>query len=758
MKRLLTIFFLVWPACSWAQVEMKGLIEDNNAEKLPFANILILPDSLIIPADEDGRFNAQLAPGFKNVRISYTGYKKLQTRVNLKGDTTIRFTLVPEFGQLDEVTVNANRYSQELLVQSTRTGTTTLEKEDITAIPVLGGEADVIKTLQLLPGMVRGVEGSSDLFVRGGAADQNMVLLDGATIYNTSHLFGFLSVFNSDILEKVEAINGGFPARYGGRLSSVIDITSNNVIPEKTSVSGDVGIIASRLYVEQPLVKDKLGIWVSGRRTYIDQVVKLIGEELPYFFYDLNGKLMFKPGKYDQIDLSYYSGEDVLDIYRDRDGDGSGFSSTFASGNSSQSLQWRHWNPNGWRRDFTITRTAFRYRIRNAFEENELVALSDIEDYSAKFLIEKDSVWRDARITAGLEWISHAVSPNIINSEGSYTRFVESSTTGGQSAQEIAVHIQQEWSISKRLLATAGFRGSFALVQNKNYFTPEPRVSLRYALRENQSVKFSYSRMAQYLHRISNSAVSTPTDIWYPVTEKIEPQASHQVALAWQNFFTNHDLFFSAEVYYKTMDKLIGFEEGTNLFLNTDFESKLIQGKGEAYGLELLLRKEAGRLTGWLSYTLSKSSRQFDEINGGDWFKARYDRRHNGALVMQYKLNRRMALSMVWEFISGARFTPIIGQYAVPAPTLTGFDLIPLFSEVNAVKLSDTHRLDIGVKYKSKPGKRFNWYLFAGLNNLYNRANPVGIIIEQDEFDNSLKYTQPGLFGLLPFASYGFKF
>ncbi len=386
------------------------------------------------------------------------------------------------------------------------------------------------------------------------------------------------------------------------------------------------------------------------------------------------------------------------------------------------------------------------------------MALSDIEDYSARFIIEKDSVWKDARITVGLEWINHAVSPNIINSQGSYTRFAESSATGGETAQEMAVHIQQEWSISERLLANAGFRGSFAVVQNKNYFTPEPRFSLRYALKENQSVKFSYSRMAQYLHRISNSAVSTPTDIWYPVTDDIEPQTSHQLALAWQNFFTNKDLFFSAEVYYKTMDKLIGFEEGTNLFLNTDFESKLIQGKGEAYGLELLLRKEAGRLTGWLSYTLSRSDRQFDEINDGNWFKARYDRRHNGALVMQYKLNRRLALSMVWEFISGARFTPIIGQYAVPAPTLTGFDLIPLFSEVNAVKLSDTHRLDLGIKYKSRPDKRFSWYLFAGLNNLYNRANPVGIIIEQDEFDNSLKYTQPGLFGLLPFVSFGFKF
>ena len=761
MHYILTSFLLIslfCPGMIQAQVELSGLVNDVNGEKLSFANVLVLPDSIIVPADDEGDFTIDINPGPKDIIITYTGFETLNVSFDLRTDTVIVFTLFPGIGQLDEVTINADKYSQELLVQSTRTGTTTLEKEDITAIPVLGGEADVIKTLQLLPGMVRGVEGSSDLFVRGGAADQNLVLLDGATIYNTSHLFGFLSVFNTDILEKVEAVNGGFPARYGGRLSSVIDITSNNSIAKKTSVSGDIGLIASRLYVEQPLIEDKASIWLAGRRTYIDQVVKLIGEELPYYFYDLNGKFMFKPGKYDQIDLSHYSGEDILDIYRDRDNDGNGFSSTFGSGNSSQSLQWKHWNPYSFKSELTITRTAFEYRIRNAFDDNELIALSDIEDYSARFIIEKDSVWRDAKITAGLEWINHEVSPNIINTEGSYVQFAESSVTGGKTAQELAAHIQQEWSLSNKLMVNAGFRGSMALVENASYFTPEPRLSIRYSLRDSESLKFSYSRMAQYMHRISNSAVSTPTDIWYPVTDSVKPQTAHQLALAWQKFYSKKDVFVSAEIYHKTMDKLVGYEEGTNLFLNTDFESKLIQGRGVAYGLELLLRKEAGRLTGWLSYSLSWSNRQFDEINDGNWFKARYDRRHNGALVMQYKLNKRLKASMVWEFISGARFTPVIGQYVSLAPTQTGVDLIPIFSEINAVKLSDTHRLDLGLKYSSKPGQKFSWYWFVGVNNLYNRANPVGITIEEDETDGSLRYAQPGLFGLLPFVSYGFKF
>jgi hypothetical protein len=264
--------------------------------------------------------------------------------------------------------------------------------------------------------------------------------------------------------------------------------------------------------------------------------------------------------------------------------------------------------------------------------------------------------------------------------------------------------------------------------------------------------------MVQYLHRISNSAISSPTDIWYPVTSSIKPQVSHQWAAAWQKKLPDEKLFLSLESYYKTMEQLIGYEEGTNLFFNTDFESKLIQGRGRAYGLEVLLRKESGKLSGWISYTLSWSRRQFDEINAGGWFPSRYDRRHNGAIVVQYALSRRWAVSMVWEFISGARFTPVIGQYAVFAPTLAGVDLVPVYSGINEVKLADTHRLDLGVKFKSKPGKKFRWEWFGGVYNAYNRASPIGIAIEQDEVDNSLRYVQPGLFGLIPFITYGFKF
>lgn len=759
MKRVYLLLILYYPLALFAQsYAIKGSVKDQTGETLPASSVILLPDSLIISSGAQGEFAFQSTPGEKKIIVSYTGFKTFEWSFILKRDTSLAVVLTPRVDQLKEIVIDADRYSNQDIVQSTRSGTNRVTQKDISAIPVLMGEADLIKTLQLLPGTIRGVEGSSDLFVRGGAADQNLVLLDGATIYNTSHLFGFLSVFNPDMLDHVEAINGGFPAEYGGRLSSILDVNTNSDIAKKTFVSGDIGLISSRLYIEQPIVKDKASFWVAGRRTYIDQVVKAIGEELPYFFFDLNGKFTFNPSRRDRVELSHYSGEDILDIFRDRNNDGNGFLTTYGSGNSSQSLKWTHHLNNGWNSDLSLIRTWYQYNIRNAFDENELVALSNIEDYGARLSFSKDSAWLNSNVKAGVEWIRHDISPNVINSEGGFAQFLESSSSSGRIANEIAAHVQHEFSLNRKLRVNAGFRASMSVVENRNYFIPEPRLALRYDLGKDQALKLSYSRMSQYMHRISNSAVSTPTDIWYPVTDSIQPQSSHQVSVAWQRFLPSQKLYLSVEGYYKTMNKLIGYEEGTNLFFNTDFESKLIQGNGKAYGLEFLLKKESGKFSGWISYTLSWSWRKFDGINNGEWFRARYDRRHNAAVVAQYAFAKRWAVSGVWEFISGSRFTPVIGQYTVLAPTLTGFDLIPVYSGINEVKLADAHRLDLGIKFLSKPERKFRWQWFAGVYNAYNRASPIGIIIEQDETDGSLKYSQPGLFGLLPFISYGFKF
>lgn len=755
-KFLFTLAFAMPLALFGQTVLLRGMVNEKNGDPLPLAHLFIQPDSIHLAVGDNGKFEVRTTPGKKTVSVTFVGFKNKTITILVRYDTSIQIAMEPDIGQLKEVVISSDRYSSQDIQQSTRSSVHLITQSDVESIPVLGGEADLIKTLQLLPGVLRGVEGSSDLFVRGGAADQNLVLLDDVPIYNTSHLLGFVSVFNPDVLDKVESVNGGFPAEYGGRLSSILNVKTNSEIPDHTRVSGDVGIIASRLSIKQPLIKNKLGLHLAGRRTYIDRVMRAVDRELPYFFYDLNGKLVYKPSPKQEIKFSYYGGKDLLDIFRDRNNDGDGFLTSYESGNNSQSLQWSLQGLHASQTNVSLTRSKYQYNIINIFEDNQLLAASDIEDYSARIQWASDSL-AVGKFKTGLEWTQHTLSPSVVNTSGFIAELLESSASNGRLMQEAGAYAQYEFQKGKRWTINSGFRVSAAIAENKSYANPEPRLSGRYKINEQQSLKMSYSRMVQYLHRIANSAITSPADVWFPVTKDIKPQSAHQVGLAWQHFSPTSKIFLSTEVYHKTMNNLIGYEEGTNLFFNTDFESKLVQGKGKAYGAEVLIKKEAGKLTGWISYTLSWSQRQFDQINGGEWFYSRYDRRHNGALVMLYKLHPRWAISGVWEFVSGSRFTPVVGQYMVFAPTLTGADLIPVYTKVNEVKLSDTHRLDVGLRFKSKTGKRFQWDWFAGVYNAYNRANPIGINIEQDA-QGALRYMQPGLFGLLPFVSYGFKF
>lgn len=759
-KSVWCVMLLLLQITSFAQqVNVRGTVRDKSGEFLPLAHIIILPDSLTAVADTNGKFSINISRGLKRMVISYTGYDVFNSEFRVSNDTTITFSLAEKVSQLSEIVVTSNRYKQLDWIETTRSGTTTLTPKEITGLPVLGGESDVIKVLQLLPGTVRGVEGSSDLFVRGGAADQNLVLLDDVPIYNTSHLFGFISVFNPDILENVESVNGGFPAQYGGRLSSVLNIETRSTIAQKTNVSGNIGLLASRLMVEQPIIKNKLSVWASGRRTYIDHVVKAVDEELPYYFYDLNGKVIYTPTNRDNIEVVAYGGKDILNIFRDRNNDGDGFLTSYRSGNNSQVIRWHHKFKNDWGGKFSAYRTEYEYKITNAFEDSRLLSASDIVDTGAKIQFNKNFTERNSSSLVGIDWVRHSISPSVFNSSGTISELFESNSASGRVANEIAAHGQYEWGLSDKWTLNTGLRAVVTVVPNDIYFIPEPRVSARYSLGKNNVLKFNYSRMAQFIHRISNSAVTSPTDIWYPVTDSIRPQTSHQVSVAWQRYYGgSKKLYVSIESYYKYMNDLIGFEEGTNLFFNTDFESKLIQGKGSAYGFEFLVKKETGKLTGWISYTLSWAMRKFDQLNNGNTFPSRYDRRHNGAIVAQYALNKRWAISGVWEFISGSRFTPVIGQYLVASPTGVGVDLLPQYASLNSVKLADTHRLDLGIKFKNKPESKFQYEWFAGVYNAYNRASPIGINVTQDDTTGELKYEQPGLFGLLPFISYGFKF
>jgi len=752
------IMIILFPASLAAQkVTVKGVIRDFDNEALPLAHILLLPDSVTSVSDNRGRFAMPIRPGKKQIVVSYTGYETLVKTVLVSKNAILNFVLQPKVDQLEEVVITFKHQPQIELFESARSSTNLLSPKDVSAIPVLGGEADLIKVLQLLPGTVKGVEGSSDLFVRGGAADQNLVLFDGTTVYNTSHLLGFVSVFNPDILETVESINGAFPANTGGRLSSILNVNTNSEIADETYVSGNIGLIASRLYVEQPIVKDKVSIWAAGRRTYIDQVAKLVGQDLPYFFYDANAKLLINPTERDQLSITYYNGQDILNIFRDSNNDGDGFLTAFQSGNNSQTVNWSRKLSSKWSGSFTALHTAYQYDVKNEFRDNRILASSDIRDIGAKMLLSNNQLKNKALVKLGIDWTHHRVSPSILSTSGIVSELVSSSSTVGRVANEAALFASYERPINDRWLINTGLRTSMAFVKGRTYIFPEPRVAARYKLSDTQAIKLSYSRMAQYMNRISSSAITSPTDIWYPVTDVIRPQTSHQFSASWQRNFPEQSIFLSIEPYYKAMNNLIGLEEGTDLFFDTDFEPKLLQGQGSAYGIEFLMRRDVGKLSGWISYSLAWSRRQFDNINDGLWFPARYDRRHNGAFVAQYAIHQRWSFSVVWEFISGSRFTPIIGQYGALSPSTTGVDLIPVFAPVNSVRLAAAHRLDLGLKFKGQQDRKFQYEWFIGVYNTYNRANPFGITIETSE-DGSLRYEQPGIFGLLPFISYGFHF
>ncbi len=741
------------------EVEIRGTIRDTQGESLPLANLVILPDSVLASTDISGTYAARISAGQKTLRLSYTGYEPIVTSGAVHADTTINFVLTPKVSELKEVVFTSDRVSQGDIVASARAGTTYLTRDEILRMPSPFGEPDVVGAMKLLPGTIRGMEGGSDTFVRGGAADQNLVLLDGAPIYNTGHLLGFLSVFNPDVVENVEMINGGFPAEFGGRLSSVMNITTDSDIPDKTTVSADVGLVSSRMKLTQPIYKDKVAFWVAGRRTYVDQLVRrLTDKDVPYFFEEFNGKLVIHPSRDHQVELSYFGSEDHLDFLRDGAKDGDEMVTRFNSRTSSQTLNWRHVSPGLWSGELSMFRTFFDSRTSNQYKNYSLAGTSEVVDHGAKYKLKRDSIWGDASLGIGAEWTSHDLSPSIINSEGTIADVVKSSETRGDVVNEFAAYIEQEVTLMRGIRLNAGLRGSMAVVRNHRYYFPEPRVSMRFSLGDHGALKASYSRMTQYIHRISNSTVTTPIDVWYPVSEKVRPQKGHQYSLALQQFLPEKKMYFSLEGYYKTMDDLTALEEGANFLFKSDFDSRLIQGQGKAYGMEVLLRKDAGRFTGWIGYSLSWSWRKFDAINDGQWFHARYDRRHNGAIVAQYLLRERWAVSTVWEYISGARFTPVIGQYLAVDPGQSGLDIIPLYAEINSVRLSDTHRLDLGIKLFSKPQHKVQWTLFAGVYNLYNRATPFGIVIKIDEKSNAMEYSQPGLFGLLPFISYGVRF
>lgn len=770
LLRLVLLILITVPGYLSAQnVTVKGyLAEEKSGEALIGGTVVIPEIGVGAYTNEYGFWSLTVPPGDYEIAFKYLGYEAVSKTISLQEDITLNISMKPEGTEMETVEIIAEDTEEKEEVQSTRMGTIKMNMKEIALVPVLGGETDVLKVMQLMPGVSQGTEGTSGMFVRGGAADQNLVLLDEAIVYNTGHLFGFFSVFNPDALKDMTMIKGAFPAQYGGRLSAVLDLRQKEGNMEEFHFKGGVGLLSSRLNIEGPIIKDKLSFSVSGRRTYIDQVFKTVGINIPYYFYDLNAKANLKISDRDRIYFSSYFGDDVLkfreEVETESDTAGTntdllGFG--FRLGNFTQTLRWNHLFSNKLFANFSLIHTTFNYNINGSFLDNSILITSRIRDLGAKadfdyFLSPK------THIKYGASVIYHRFRPNVVATSGIVSDFLDDRDGPLINNQEVSSYAGVDHEVSTRFKANIGLRVSGAITQGSFYPGVEPRISGRYTLGEYSSIKGSYSRMYQYMHRVSSSTIALPTDLWYPVTSNVRPQNSDQLAIGYNQYIPRAKLSISVEGYYKRLRNLIEYREGASLILNDNFEDELVTGTGDAYGLEFLLRRKQGRLSGWLGYTLSWATRDFPDLNGGETFFAKYDRRHDLSVVSILELTKRLSLSGVFIFQNGSRFTAQVGQYFQPNASLTGVDVVPIYSERNEIRMAPAHRFDLNMIIKSKPLNRkgdprkfkTEWHL--GAYNVYNRAAPFRINIVADE--TGYKYQQPGLFGMIPFVAFNFEY
>lgn len=755
MKTLFTILFqfTILTAAIAQQVTVSGTITDaKTGESLIGVSVACIEESKGTITNEFGFYSLDVKNNCTLI-ITYIGYEKKTIQVTPKTATPLDITLSEKQNQLKEVTVNASSKSSS--VEKTATGYTKLDLKQISSVPVLGGEKDVIKVLQLMPGVKKENDGNTGMLVRGGSGDQNLVLLDDAPVYNASHLLGFFSVFNSDAIKDVSIQKGGFTSNNGGRLSSVLDIRMKDGNMKKMEVNAGIGLLSARGSIEGPIIKDKMSYIISARRTYIDQMYQLIGSNMPFYFYDINAKLNYRISEKDQVFLSAYKGKDVLRFGNEESK--SAYQADFANrlGNQTLTARWNHVYPDQKLfQHISLIYTRFDYQLTNRVNANEMQITSSIQDYIGK--VHYDYYLNNRNhIQFGGEITQHHFNPNKVTTQGSFNESIKASNGNSIYMQEGAVYANNNHYLSARWNANYGVRISGAKANTKMYTNIEPRLNIAYNLSSSQTLKVAYSHMSQYVNLVTGAS-TLPSDVWYPVTDIIKPQLSKQITLGYSNTL-RESLVFTAETYYKWQQNVVEFKEGTLGFTNENIERDITQGNAKAYGIELLLHQKSGRFNGWVGYTLAYSKRQFANLNNGEEFYARFDRRHDISLVGNYELTKRITLSAVYCFATGSRFTPIIGQYFVPNGSYTDVVTLPIYGKRNSVLLSPSHRLDVNVVIKSKEQKRYSSEWHIGAYNVYNQTQPYRIRLDVNA-NGSLSYKEVGLFGFIPSIAYNIKF
>lgn len=773
LKTFAFLILLLAASGSFAQKKfvISGTIKDaTTGEQLIGASIRIqeLPHSGT-STNNYGFYSIAASEGEYTLLFSYTGYQTFTQKISLHKSQSLNISLSSKTS-LQEVVISANKPNNDQ-VTSPQMGLEKLNMAQINQVPVLLGERDILKTITLLPGVKSSGEGNTGFYVRGGASDQNLILLDEATVYNASHLFGFFSTFNSDAIKDVSLYKGGMPAGYGGRLSSVLDVKMNEGNNQNFTVQGGLGLISSRLKIEGPLVKDKGSFMISARRTYVDVFLKaskdttLKGSTL--YFYDLNAKANYHFNDKNAIYISGYFGKDVL-----------GLKNTFGTnwGNSTGTFRFNHLFTDRLFSNTSLVYSNYNFAVESFSTTNSFKVTSQITDFNLKEDLQY-SLNNNHTIKFGVNILHHAIFPGDVTSSAASS--FNSKSVEKRYGFENAAYVSDEWKASDKLSILYGLRLSGMFLQGpgtfktydavgnaltsqtygsgsvvKSYYNLEPRLSASYLLNEETSVKASYNRNTQNIHLLSNSTSSSPTDLYILSTVNIKPEIADQVSAGWFKNFKENQYEFSAEVYYKWLQNQIDYKNGAELRINQDVESQLTFGSGRAYGLELFLKKKYGRFNGWVGYTLSRTERKFDAINNGNYFPAKQDRTHDLSIVGIYNLNKRWTFSGTFIYGTGNAITYPTGKYNINGLTTYSY------SSRNGYRLPPTNRLDIGATLEGKEHKKYHSSWTFGVYNVYGYANPYIITFRDSKtVPNTTEAVQTSIFSTaIPSVTWNFKF
>lgn len=785
------IFFLCLPVLLCAlfhqnlsaqnQYTISGYVKDSaSGEDLIGANVYVL-ENLSSGASTNvyGFYSISLAEGEYTLLSSYVGFETFSQKISVHENLRINILLKPK--QLLEEVVITGEHTDEN-VQSTDMGKVDLSIEQIKTIPVLFGEVDILKTLQLLPGVGGAGEGNSGFYVRGGGPDQNLILLDEAVVYNTGHLFGFFSVFNSDALKNTTLYKGGMPAQYGGRLSSVVDVQMKDGNNQSYHAEGGIGLIASRLTIEGPLKKNQSSFIISARRTYIDALLKpfLDGTDFEgnaYYFYDLNTKVNYKFSDKDRLYASGYFGRDVFN-YRNPD---NSFNVEVPWGNATATLRWNHLYSDKLFSNLSVIYNDYNFAISSAFDDFNFKLYSGVQDWNGK--LDYDYFYNtNHTFKFGGNYIYHTFTPYSANGSSGDVTF-STDSLNKKYAHEAAIYVQDEFNIGPLLKLNVGIRGSYFLQVGpwnniitdsisglpvdtitfqkgeaiQDYWGIEPRLSARYILDENSSIKAGISFTNQYIHLVSNSTSTLPTDLWVPSSAKVAPQKGIQYAIGYFRNFSENMFETSLEIYYKDLQNQIEYADSYVPQLGEEIENNFVYGIGRSYGAEIFFKKAKGKLNGWIGYTLSKTERQFTDIStGDDWFPTKYDRVHDLEVVTIYDATKRLSFSGTFVYATGQATTIVESFYFIDGELHTDY------GPRNGYRLAPYHRLDLSVTLKNKPQKKFESSWNFSVYNVYNRKNPYFIYTDYEgDFDVGyvdIKAVQVSIFPVIPSITWNFKF